>query len=526
MKKLFLSAVLFAALFASCKPEEPEVSQTNTAPEGALVGTFKAPVVEGFECTPAGQQRFAKFGNQFSFVWETGDKIAVLTTQGTKTYMLSAGAGTSAGTFVGSLQNGEQISNRLSYPNANTTALSSESVTMTLPTSYQYADAATFTEIPTLLPSAAVITNNSFVMEHLVGYFAFEISNIPAGSDKFVFEVTNRKKINGSFTADIERNINAFATAETSIEAERTVTINFTPSTEVSTRCFIVPVPTGTYRFTWTMYAGTSLSGFYEKTTDVTVGQGNIKGARLACSSIGGGEVDPYNGHAYVDLGLPSGTKWATCNVGADTPEAYGDYFAWAATEPWYESGYAQEQPQNHWKSGYADGYSYKNAPYQTLEAATGSNDAKWCKYVPSNMSQYCPDGIEPDNKKVLDPQDDAATVNWGGAWRMPTQAEWTELENNCTWTWTTVNNIYGAKVQSNVAGYEDKWIFLPAAGYRENTTMNYLTSRCYYWSSTAAYQYPYNAYRMNFYKAPSNVSINGMDNKRNFGHSVRPVCQ
>lgn len=460
MKRLFLSAVLFAALFASCKPEEPEVSQTNTAPEGALVGTFKAPVVEGFECTPAGQQRHAKFGNSFSFVWETGDKIAVLTTQGTKTYMLSAGAGTSAGTFVGSLQNGEQISNRLSYPNANTTALSSGSVTMTLPTSYQYGDAATFTEIPTMMPSAAVINNNnSFVMEHLVGYFAFEISNIPAGSDKFVFEVTNGKKINGSFTADIENGINAFATTDASSDAERIVTINFTPSTEVSTRCFIVPVPTGTYRFTWTMYAGTSLSGFYEKTTDVTVGQGNIKGARLACSSIGGGgEVDPYNGHAYVDLGLPSGTKWATCNVGADTPEAYGDYFAWGetATKTVYVwTNYA-----------WCDHSVYNQDQYRIT---------KYC----SNTDFTIPAWL--DSRTELDPEDDAATVNWGSGWCTPSKAQFIELVDGCDWTWTTQGDKNGYLVTSKTNGNS---IFLPAAGFKDNVpTVSYGCSL--YWSST-----------------------------------------
>lgn len=513
MKRLFLSAILFAALFASCKPEEPEATQTNKAPEGALVGTFKAPVVEGFESTPGSEQRFAKFGNQFSFVWETGDKIAVLTTQGTKTYVLNTGAGTPDGTFVGSLQTGEQISNRLSYPNANTTALSSESVTMTLPTSYQYGDAATFTEIPTLMPSAAVINNNSFVMEHLVGYFAFEISNIPAGSDKFVFEVTNDKKINGSFTADIENGINAFATTDASNDAERIVTINFTPSTEVSTRCFIVPVPTGTYQFTWTIFAGTTINGFYEKATDVTVGQGNIKGARLACSSIGGGEVDPYNGHAYVDLGLS--VKWATMNVGANNPQEYGGHYQWAGTVD---------------VSNTSINLTQLSAPYHASEYQSYN----WTKYVRSEKAFAWEGAGDPDNKTVLESMDDAASVNWGGNWRMPTQSEWTELRNesNCTWTWKRLEGVYGFEVKSKKAGFTNNWIFLPAAGYRDGNNLILKTNGdlygpyIRYWSATLSVSQPGCAFSVEGYYHPTVYQnmVNWADPDRYWGLSVRPV--
>lgn len=144
------------------------------------------------------------------------------------------------------------------------------------------------------------------------------------------------------------------------------------------------------------------------------------------------------NGHAYVDLGLPSGTLWATCNVGATTPEGYGDYFAWGETTT---------------KSTYDESTYFDN-----------------------------------HNKTVLDPEDDAAHVNWGGSWRMPTEAECQELLDNCTWTWTTQNGINGYKVTSNKAGYTDKFIFLPAAGARFGSVLDGVGSYGIYWSSSLGY--------------------------------------
>ena len=130
------------------------------------------------------------------------------------------------------------------------------------------------------------------------------------------------------------------------------------------------------------------------------------------------------NGHEYVDLGLPSGTKWATCNVGATAPEAYGDCFAWGETEP-------------------KDYYDWNTYKFTTDGCRT------FTKYN------------DTDGKTTLDPEDDAAAVNWGGRWRMPTDAEWIELEENCTWTWTRLNGVNGCEVKSKTNGNS---IFLPEA--------------------------------------------------------------
>ena len=163
--------------------------------------------------------------------------------------------------------------------------------------------------------------------------------------------------------------------------------------------------------------------------------------------------VKPF--HESVDLGLS--VKWATCNVGASSPEEYGEYFAWGETES---------------KSNYA---------WSTY---------KWCNGTYENLTKYCDDSSYgyngfTDNKTVLDLEDDAAHVNWGGSWRMPTDAEWTELRENCTWTWIRQNGVIGARVTSNKAGFTGKSIFLPAAGFWNNNRLVNEGIFGGYWSSS-----------------------------------------
>ena len=196
------------------------------------------------------------------------------------------------------------------------------------------------------------------------------------------------------------------------------------------------------------------------------------------------------NGHDYVDLGLPSGRKWATCNVGATTPEGHGDYFAWGETRP--KSNYE-------WST-----YKYCKGSENTL--------TKYC-----NESDYGYNGFT-DNKTTLDLSDDAARANWGGKWRMPTQAEQDELRNNCTWTWTTRNGINGYKVTSKTNGNS---IFLPAAGYRYGTSVNDVGSNGDYWSSSLYESNPY--YACSSYFDSGNVDWDIY--YRYYGHTVRAVC-
>ena len=200
------------------------------------------------------------------------------------------------------------------------------------------------------------------------------------------------------------------------------------------------------------------------------------------------GESQNENLDYSVDLGLPSGTLWADRNVGADSPEAYGDYFAWGETAP--KSYY-------HWST------------------------YKWCMgSYDDTMTKYCPDSNygTVDNKTVLDLEDDAAYVNMGPEWRMPTADEQSELRKECTWIWTTQNGTLGYKV----TGPNGKSIFLPAAGYRGGYSLYFAGYSGYYWSASLYESNPNYAWYLFFdYSYHSTYS-----SYRYFGHTVRAVAR
>ena len=201
------------------------------------------------------------------------------------------------------------------------------------------------------------------------------------------------------------------------------------------------------------------------------------------------------NGYEYVDLGLS--VKWAACNVGATTPEEYGNYYAWGETT-------AKEM------------YNW-----DTYKWATATYDAVGTKWTLETLNKYNTDDSYGtiDNKTVLDLADDAARANRGGAWRMPTYEEWQELINNCTWTWTTLNDINGYEVK----GSNGNTIFLPAAGYRNLGDVDNAGSRGYYWSSSLGTSNSYEAWNA-FFNSDNNIG--GIDNNRYYGLSVRAVVK
>lgn len=176
-----------------------------------------------------------------------------------------------------------------------------------------------------------------------------------------------------------------------------------------------------------------------------------------------------HEGHEWVDLGLS--VKWATCNVGASTPGDYGDYFAWGETST---------------KSSY-----------------TRDNSAS----IGKSWGDICGDSNR-----------DAATANWGGSWRMPTKAEFQELVDKCTWTWTNQNGKNGYKV----TGPNGNSIFLPASGYRYGGTLYLDGEYGRYWSSSPDESSTDRAYNLYFGGGYRGVDWGG----RGYGRSVRPVLE
>ena len=200
------------------------------------------------------------------------------------------------------------------------------------------------------------------------------------------------------------------------------------------------------------------------------------------------GGIGTYEGHEYVDLCLPSGTLWATCNVGADAPEGYGDYYAW---------GEVQTKSHYHWQN-----YRYCNGNWDQL--------TKYCF-----ESEYGYEGFT-DSLKYLTYEDDYVMLNWANGWRMPTNDQWRELINNTTVEWTTQNGVNG-RLFTAENGFS---LFLPAAG----VLFSYgpVTGEGvdgYYWSDELG-QYSINAKAFVF---NSSVAF-PRDDERYIGYSIRPV--
>lgn len=210
-------------------------------------------------------------------------------------------------------------------------------------------------------------------------------------------------------------------------------------------------------------------------------------------------------GAQAVDLGLS--VKWANMNIGAISPEDYGDYFAWGETV------------------GYKGGKkNFDTSTYKYYMSTTKDKDGfdvetkGYTKYVTkSDASEVGYDGFY-DDKTVLDQGDDAAVANWGGTWRMPTEAEQEELRTKCTWTWAYHNGVNGYYVTSKVNG---NYIFLPAAGFRDNADLRLAGDFGDYWSSSLSTNYSSYGSHWGFWPD----CLNYGDDSRHSGLCVRAVC-
>ena len=219
-----------------------------------------------------------------------------------------------------------------------------------------------------------------------------------------------------------------------------------------------------------------------------TLSSENVKDLGKITMRAGTGDLDPaitavvakivdyFPENVYVDLGLS--VKWATCNVGANTPEEYGDYYAWGEVE-------TKE--------------SYEPNNYKFVNGGSAVND-----------------------KNTLDIENDVAHKEWGGKWRMPSREEFDELIQNCTWTWTTQKGVNGFLVTSNKPGYTDRSIFLPAAGLRSLSELRLSGNIGFYWTTTPSEHFAESACFL--YITPGFKSLYESA-ARNQAHTVRPVC-
>ena len=179
-------------------------------------------------------------------------------------------------------------------------------------------------------------------------------------------------------------------------------------------------------------------------------------------------EIEDVNGYVFVDLGLPSGLKWASCNVGAETPDDYGNYYAWGETKS---------------KSNYGNGSITKGKNVTDISGK---------------------------------PRYDAARSSWGAPWRMPTKDDFQELKEYCVWEWVSLRGKKGYKI----TGPNDNIIFLPAAGYKRGTSLSSANQNGCYWCSESYGEHGDSASDLHFNS--NSISIHW--NNRDYGLSIRPV--
>lgn len=393
-----------------------------------------------------------------SVFWEPGDRIKVYsgTTEGVFTSSINSASSNS--TFAGDFESEEDIENSFwaVYPASRSVSHTGSSLRVTIP-SIQTALIGSFDR--TACISVAKSDNTSLQFYNVCGGIKFTITH--EGVRSVTIRGNNEEKISG--IVDVDFDGNGKPVVSNIVKGTTSVTINSPLPTgfEVGKTYCAMMIPLSFEKGLSICFdaAGEEKS---RRWTDRTV---TIKRSVFGVINNMDDNVKYSVPGDAVDLGLPSGVLWATCNVGATKPEEFGGHYAWGEIETKSE-------------------YSWENYKYWL------TSNAQYTKTSNYLFSKYCGtkefDGgiviYDPHYDGVLEPIDDVATVELGGYWRMPTYAEQEELrdENNCTWMLTSVNGVYGYSVTSKINGNS---IFLPTAGSYTGDHIN--ANSGLYWSSS-----------------------------------------
>ena len=472
LKIMTLCTVAVLAL-ASCKKDNQP--QANV-PENGFLATVEANQGNGGRTHLVGSE----------VQWNAGDQIAVRNGNGTSaTFSLSAGENTTEGTFLSS-QSGDdffQPTYTAVYPATGNSITGEGTATITLPATQAYV-ANSFAN--GAMPMMAVSGEQTLAFKNMLGGICFPMVGDNLTVTRLVLTSNSADdNLSGVFSADYNNGqptltYTSGGANSITLDCGAGVTLDATTATD-----FTVMVPAGSLANGFKLEAYNGESKVFEKTNDATLGAEFI--ARSAIKKVN----NPLEvvTHEYVDLGLPSGLLWATCNVGANTPEEYGDYFAWAETTP---------KDIYDW-STYL--YAYNNFGSMT----------KYCANWSDGYMHFT------DDLTTLLPEDDAATVNLGSGWRMPTIEEWRELQENTTASWTTQNGVNGRLFTAS----NGNSLFLPAAGWRVRDTFENVGGKGYYWSSTLYTGQSTRAWILSI--NPVQV-LTVTASPRYYGHNVRPV--
>ena len=387
------------------------------------------------------------------------------------------------------------------YPYDPSTSVSLEGVlSVTLPSEQSYAE-NTFGLGANTMVSAT--DDNNLLFRNACGFLVLKFYGAGVSVSSVKLEGKGGQGLSGP--AKIEMEVGGVPSVSMCEGAGTSVTLKCdTPvqlgATKDEAVLFWLVVPPTEFTGGFTLTVTDSEGGVFVKETskDMSI----VRNRLLRISAI---EVvpEPVEESSVIEMGEGFHLQWATCNVGAENPWEYGDYFAWGETEPYYVS-----QDPLTWKEGKSSGY-----------AAASYSFGPWNAYTRYNST---------DNKTELEPEDDAATVNLGEPWRMPTKDEWAALldMDNFTWAWQSDykgKGVSGHLVTSKVPGYEGNSIFLPGAGFYFNTSF-YASAGCNYWSSTLASSTTMEAIYMSINSTGKPNTWGCLNNPRYAGLLIRPV--
>ncbi len=443
IKHIFFAA-LTAALAASCATDD----STNGSDNGQSAGKVKVTLTASTPETRVGMTKTSS--SKATLYWQSGDSILVQTVTGS-TYggaKMTTADGTETGstsaTFTGEVETDTELGTYAVYPyNENHKFTGEKTLTYNLPATYTYSTVesrifsktadgtTTYPSNNTNLPMLGTISNNKVTFKMLGGMAVIRIDSMPAVSG--TLKVTADQQLSGNFTVANLSATDASIATSTTTSADSTVTFTFSGATVNSAGVFYLPLATGSYS---NLTIAVTCDGTTQTINygDLSIARTDVKlislitndDGKLMCIEKLDGNKYKINGHVFVDLGLSSGLLWAETNIGATSSTEAGDYFAWGETTT---------------KS------SYSSSNY--------------------NVSKFA----------------DAATANWGAGVRMPTETEFKEVMNNCTWTWDTTN--LGWIVTSKADGNTNS-IFLFRAPYYDGTTLAFFYGdRGYYWTSS-----------------------------------------
>ena len=409
--------------------------------------------------------------------WKAGDQIRIYNGNGeSAVFTLQSGANTTNGTFTYANEFDMVPPFTAVYPHT-ATMNDADMVVFEVPAVQNLTETGTFANGAN--PMLAYGTDDNLYFKNLCGGLGVRLYGDAHVSSITVMGIEG-EKLNGQFEVDGEdTELEAYPCGEGGNNLV-TLTCDVTLTDEVSDFYAVLPVGVLYHGVIVEIYDGETLVG--------QIPFPESHAAQVVRNTIKSFQPVEVLTHEYVDLGLPSGLLWATCNVGADASEEYGDYFLWGETQP---------KDTYNWST-----YQYCNGSYNTL--------TKYC-----NNSSFGYNGFTDDLTTLL-PEDDAATANWGSDWRMPTEEEWQELYNNTTDIWTQQNGVNG-RLFTAANGNS---LFLPAAGYRSGSSLDYAGSYGRYWSSSLFTDNPIYASVLDFNSGSCYMYLSS----RGVGFSVRPV--